>query len=96
MHRRSNFWAGEAERRLHCGRPAAARRCYIRAAEWERRTFEAIPLERPRTRGIIGRSAYWLLVKAGKTAEAIEWRARLTADPTIPAFAICEMEGGPA
>ncbi|HEX4620132.1 MAG TPA: hypothetical protein VH208_01070 [Myxococcaceae bacterium] len=92
LHRRAGFWAFMAECRVARGRLAAARRCYSRAAELERRTFETLPLERPRSRGIIGRSTYWLLVKAGLAQEAAAWKARMAADPSIPAFALREME----
>lgn len=92
LHRRSEFWAVMAECRAMRDRPAAARRCYARAAEWELRAFATIPETRPRTRGTIGRSAFWLLVKSGQRRRAFEWRAKLDADPTIPESARREME----
>lgn len=92
LHRRSACWAGMAEIRAHRGKPEAARRCYARAGAWEMRAFAALPPTRPRTRGIIARSAFWLLVKAGRREAAFEWRAAMDADPTIPAFALREME----
>lgn len=79
-HRRSELLMARPDSAQVVGRLDEARALYREAAVLETEAFKRIPLERPRTRGILGVSAVSLFRLAGDPAEAIRHVRRYLAD----------------
>ena len=90
-HTTSSRLAEAAEAALKAGETQQALELYSQACDYELRALKDLDPDRSRTLGVTVTSAFWLLRKAGRTAEAEEFASRWLQDPTLPALAKSEM-----
>jgi hypothetical protein len=83
-HRSAQEMSMRAEALMRVGEPEEAGRLYMEAATKEQAAFEAIPDDKPRTRGILAVTWVALLYKAGAYKEADRAAHSVLAQHSIP------------
>jgi hypothetical protein len=83
-HRSAQEMSMRAEALMRVGKPEEAGRLYMEAATKEQAAFEAIPDDKPRTRGILAVSWVALLYKAGAYEEAYQAARNILDQHLIP------------
>src|SRR5256884_5648707 len=93
IHRQSEQLVAQAERlAADGGGDEAVRVLYLRAAVLEARAFDAVPRDRPRTRGIVAVSSVRLFMRAHDWRAALRQTHRCLAEDDLPEWAERELD----
>jgi hypothetical protein len=87
LHDRAMATMDRAEKLAREGRGEASREEHEKAAELEQRAADAVPEDRPRTRGILRVGAVSLLMRAGHLTRAAGLARRYLEQPLAPGYA---------
>jgi hypothetical protein len=92
VHRHAELLMGRADQASVEGRPEDAARLRCEAAELEAQVFDMVPLDRPRTRGVIAVSSVALYRKGKALDQAIRQAEIFLKPGNLPEFARLNLE----
>jgi hypothetical protein len=92
LHRQAELLMGRADQMSVEGRARESADLNCQAAAIEAQVFDAIPLDRPRTRGVIAISSVALYRKAGALDQAVDQAESFLSRGDLPEFARLDLE----